>query len=315
LVTFDDVERAYQILKDVVYRTPLLTSRTFSDRSGNQIFLKAENFQRAGSFKLRGAFNKISSLGRTERRTGVVAYSSGNHAQGVALASSLIGVEATVVMPENASSTKVDATRSYGANVIFAGTTSDDRMLKAQELQAEFGLTIVPPYNDAKIISGQGTVALEILQDVQDLDYLFVPVGGGGLISGSGIAAKHLNKHVRIIAVETEAASDAYQSLRAGWIIKISPPDTIADGMRSLCVGDLNFEIMKKFVDDAVLVTENDVIDTMRFFMERMKIIVEPTGSAAPAALLKNVLGLKGKKACAIISGGNVDLKLLKDII
>ncbi|HEX9829046.1 MAG TPA: threonine/serine dehydratase [Bacteroidota bacterium] len=315
MIQYKDVERAYSVLKPVVHKTPLLTSHTFNTQSGNEVFLKAENLQRAGAFKIRGAYNKIHSLSPEERRRGVVAHSSGNHAQGVALAGRLLGVRVTVVMPKGSVPNKVEGAKSYGAEVVFSEDTSDAREQLAKQFEREYGYVPVPPFNDDAIIAGQGTATIEVSQDVSDLDYLFVPVGGGGLISGSAIAAKHLFPKIKVIGVETEPANDCYQTFRQKKIVHIAPPNTIADGMRTQAIGERNFDIIMKYVDDVVTVTDEQVIAMMKFFAERMKVVVEPTGAVAPAAVYHNVLGLSGTKACAIISGGNVDPKFLKHIL
>ena len=312
MISIADIELAYTIVKPVVHKTPLLTSRGMNDICGNEVFLKAENFQRVGAFKIRGAYNKIASLTQDEKRQGVVAHSSGNHAQGVALAAKLLQVKAVVVMPKNSPRIKVEATQSYGAEVVFCEDSSDDRERVAKLLQSKFGYAMVPPFDDDKIIAGQGTVMLEVAQELGSIDYLFVPVGGGGLISGCAIAAKHFFPSIKVIGVETEPANDCQQSFRKKEIVRIAPPNTIADGMRTQSVGKRNFEIILKYVDDIITVTDAQVIKMMRYFMERMKIIVEPTGAVAPAAVFHNVLNLSGKKICAILSGGNVEPSLLK---
>lgn len=307
MITFKDIDNAYSILKNIVHKTPILISDTFNQIAGVETYFKAENFQRIGAFKIRGAYNKIVSLSQKERAAGVIAHSSGNHAQGVALACKLLNIKAVVVMPLNSVQSKVEATKSYGAEVIFCGENTDDRQKMTDELINKFGYTLVPPYEDEKIIAGQGTVGLEIFEDLKDLDYLFVPIGGGGLISGCSIAAKHLSPRTKVIGVETEGANDCYQSFREKRLIKLATTNTIADGMRTLSVGKINFKIIMKYVDDVITVKDEDVIDMMKFFFERMKIVVEPTGAVAPAAVMKNVLGLKNKKVCAVISGGNID--------
>jgi threonine dehydratase len=312
MISITDIESAYTIVKPVVHKTPLLTSRDMNERCGSEVFFKAENFQRVGSFKIRGAYNKIVSLTQDEKDRGVVAHSSGNHAQGVALAAKLLNIKAVVVMPNNSPGIKVDATQSYGAEVIFCEDSSDDRERVAKLLQRKYGYAMVPPFDDDKIIAGQGTVILEIAQELDSIDYLFVPVGGGGLISGCAVAAKHFFPNIRIIGVETELANDCQQSFRKKEIIRIAPPKTIADGMRTQSVGKRNFEIILNYVDDVITVTDMQVIEMMRYFMQRMKIIVEPTGAVAPAAVFHNVLNLSSKKICVIISGGNVEPSLLK---
>jgi threonine ammonia-lyase medium form len=315
MVTFSDIEAAYGVVQPVVNKTPLLRSRTLDDRLGNGVVFKAENLQRIGAFKIRGAYNKIASLSAAERRRGVVAHSSGNHAQGVALAARLLGTKAVVVMPKNSPRNKVAGTQAQGAEVVFCEDSSDDRERVAKQLQAEHDYVLVPPFDDDHIIAGQGTAIVEVAQELRELDYLFVPVGGGGLIAGNAIAAKHLFPGIKVIGVETEPANDCQQSFRKREIVRISPPATIADGMRTQSVGKRNFEIILKYVDDMVTVTDAQVIEMMKFFVERMKIVVEPTGAVAPAAVFHDVLGLRSKKICAIISGGNVDPALLKSIL
>ncbi|HEY4611719.1 MAG TPA: threonine/serine dehydratase [Bacteroidota bacterium] len=315
VVTYNDIEAAYRVLQPVVHKTPLLTSQTFNRQSGNEVFLKAENLQRAGAFKIRGAYNKIHSLSPDERRRGVVAHSSGNHAQGVALAARLLGVKATVVMPKGSVPAKVDGVKGYGAELVFSEDSSDAREQLALTLEREHGYVPVPPFDDDAIIAGQGTATVEVAQDLRALDYLFVPVGGGGLISGNAIAAKHLFPNIKVIGVETEPANDCYQSFRQKTIVRIAPPKTIADGMRTQAIGKRNFDIIMKYVDDVITVTDEQVIAMMKFFIQRMKIVVEPTGAVAPAALFHNVLALAGKKACAILSGGNADPNFLKQIL
>jgi threonine dehydratase len=315
MIAYQDIEMAYRIVQPVVHKTPLLTSRTLNARAGNSVLFKAENLQRIGAFKIRGAFNKIASLTADERKRGVVAHSSGNHAQGVALAAKLLNTRAVVVMPKNSPPIKVAGTQAYGAEVVFCEDSSDDRERVAKQLQQEHNYVLVPPFDDDKIIAGQGTVMIEVGEDLDKLDFLFVPVGGGGLIAGNAIAAKHLFPNIRVIGVETEPANDCYQSFRKKEIVRINPPNTIADGMRTQAVGKRNFEIILQYVDDVITVKDDQVIDMMRFFLERMKIVVEPTGAVAPAAVFHNVLALSGKKVCAIISGGNVDPALLKRIL
>ncbi|MBA4313482.1 MAG: serine dehydratase [Chlorobiaceae bacterium] len=315
MIIYSDIKKAFRVLESVVHKTPLLSSRTFNEMTGNEVYFKAENFQRIGAFKFRGAYNKISSLTDEERKRGVIAHSSGNHGQGVALASKIFGIRSVVVMPHNSVKSKVEATKGYGAEVVYCGLSTDDREKTTRELTDKYGYILVHPYNDEKLIAGQGTVGLEIFQDIKDLDYLFVPIGGGGLISGCAIAAKHHSSKIKVIGVETEGANDCYQSFRQKKLIKLSSVNTIADGMRTLSVGSINFDIIMKYVDDVITIKDEDIYPMMKFFVERMKILVEPTGAVAPAAVMKNVLGLKGKKIAAVISGGNVDLEILKDIL
>jgi threonine dehydratase len=315
VITFADIERAAAVLRPVVHKTPVLSSRMFNELTGDEVYFKAENFQRVGAFKFRGAYNRISALTEQERRRGVIAHSSGNHAQGVALACRLLKIRAVVVMPLDSLPNKVEATRAYGGEVVFTGPTSDDRERATQELMAEHDYTFVHPYNDDLIIAGQGTVGLEIFRDVKDLDYLVVPVGGGGLIGGCSLAAKNLYPNVRVVGVETEGANDCYQSFRSKQIVKLQSVHTIADGIRPLSVGERNFELIKRYVDDVVTVKDEDVLEMVKFFLSRMKIVVEPTGAVAAAAVMKKVIGPAGKKVCAVISGGNIDPKMLKDLL
>ena len=315
MVTFPDIEAASNLLAPVVHKTPLLTSTTFDERTGNHVFFKAENFQRAGSFKIRGAYNKISSLSPDERKKGLVAHSSGNHAQGVALAAKLLGVKATVVMPKSAPSIKIAATQGYGATVVFCEDSSDDRERVASALAKEHGYIPVSPFDDDAIIAGQGSVGVEIGRELKVLDHVFVPVGGAGLVSGCAIAVKHFFPKARVIGVETEAANDAYQSFRKKEIVRIQPPNTIADGMRTQSVGKRNFEVILKYVDDVVTVSDEQVMEMMKFFLQRMKMLVEPTGAVAAAAVFFNRLNISGKTIAAVISGGNVEPAFLKNIL
>jgi threonine dehydratase len=315
MVSFSDIESAYKVLRPVVHKTPLLSSRTFNDISGNEVYFKAENFQRVGAFKFRGAYNKIASLTAEQKRAGVIAHSSGNHAQGVALACKLFGVKAVIVMPHDSVPGKVEATKSYGAEIVFCGNTTDDRERTTDELIKKSGYTLVHPFNDPTLIAGQGTAALEIFQDIKELDYLVVPVGGGGLISGCSIAAKALFPGVRVIGVETKGADDCYRSFHSRKLVKLPSVKTIADGMRTLSVGELNFEIILKNVDDMITIEDEDIPPMMRFFAQRMKIVVEPTGAVAPAAVMKKAIGATGKRVCAIVSGGNVEPEMLKQVL
>lgn len=315
MIGIEEIRRAAERLEGVAHRTPLLHSRAFNDASGAEVLLKAENLQRVGAFKIRGAYNTIASLDETDRKRGIVAHSSGNHAQGTALASRLLGAHATIVMPESSSKVKVEATRGYGATVVFCADSSDDRERVAMDLVRTTGATLVPPFDDDRIIAGQGTVGLEIIQAAPDIDCLVVPIGGGGLISGCAVAVKSSNPNIRVVGVETETANDAQQSLRTGTIVKISPPKTIADGMRTQAVGKRNFEIMQKYVDDIVTVTDDEVREAMRFLLLRMKTLSEPTGAVAPAAVLFRKLGTRVRRVCAVISGGNVEPSTLSAIL
>jgi len=315
VVTFSDVQSAAERLRGQAHRTPVVTSRTFDQIAGCRVFFKCENLQRAGAFKFRGAYNALSQLTPEQRARGVVAFSSGNHAQGLALAAKVLGIPATVVMPSDAPQIKVDATRDYGAEIVFYDRITGDREAIARQLATERGLTIIPPFDHPHIIAGQGTAALELFQDVPDLDYLLTPVGGGGLIAGCATAAKAMRPSVHVIGVETEPANDAWQSLRTGKRVTIPVPDTIADGIRTTCLGAITFEIMQKLVDDIALVADADVIEAMRFMLFRMKLLAEPTGAVPVAALMaRKVPAVSGKRVGVIVSGGNADPALIADL-
>ena len=314
-VTFSDVQSAAERLRGQAHRTPVVTSRTFDQIAGCRVFFKCENLQRAGAFKFRGAYNALSQLTPEQCARGVVAFSSGNHAQGLALAARVLGIPATVVMPSDAPQIKVDATRDYGAEIVFYDRITGDREAIARQLAAARGLTVIPPFDHPHIIAGQGTAALELFQDVPDLDFMLTPVGGGGLISGCATAAKAMRPSVRVIGVETEPANDAWQSLRTGKRVTIPVPDTIADGIRTTCLGAITFEIMRRLVDDIVLVADADVIEAMRFTLFRMKLLTEPTGAVPVAALMaRKAPGIEGKRVGVIVSGGNADPALIADL-
>jgi threo-3-hydroxy-L-aspartate ammonia-lyase len=310
-----DVLEARRRIGSDAHLTPILCSRSFNTETGLTSYFKAENLQRIGAFKIRGALNKIRSLDPDERQKGVITFSSGNHAQATALAAKLERIKCVVVMPENALEFKRRATESYGAIIEYAGTTSDDRMNRAYELRKEYGYTIVPPYDDPYVISGQGTCALEILEQVPDVEYVFIPVGGGGLLSGCALTIKSQKPDVTVIGIETDGADDAQQSFREKRIVKYEETNTIADGMRNLCIGRMNFELILKYVDDMLTVSDHDVRSMMKFFFERMKIVVEPTGAVAPAAVRRFKDRLQGKKVCAVISGGNIGIELFREIV
>jgi len=314
-VTFSDVQFAAERLRGQAHRTPVVTSRTFDQIAGCSVFFKCENLQRAGAFKFRGAYNALSQLAPEQRQRGVVAFSSGNHAQGLALAARVLGIPATVVMPSDAPQIKVEATRDYGAEIVFYDRITGDREAIARQLATERKLTVIPPFDHPHIIAGQGTAAQELFQDVPDLDYLLTPVGGGGLIAGCATAAKAMRPGVRVIGVETEPANDAWQSLRTGQRVTIPVPDTIADGIRTTCLGVYTFEIMQRLVDDIALVADTDVLEAMRFMLFRMKLLAEPTGAVPAAALMaRKVPGVEGKRVGLIISGGNADPALIADL-
>lgn len=315
-VTFADVQAAAARLHGQAHRTPIITSETFDQLAGCRVYFKCENLQRAGAFKFRGAYNALSLLSPEQRRRGVVAFSSGNHAQGLALAAKALNVPAVVVMPSDAPPIKMEATRGYGAEVVLYDRLTGDREAIARQLASERGLAVIPPFDHPHIIAGQGTAAMELFEDMPDLDVLLTPVGGGGLISGCATAAKAMRPDVRVIGVETEPANDAWQSLRTGRRVTIPVPDTIADGIRTTCLGVITFEIMRRLVEDILLVTDVEVIEAMRFMLIRMKLLAEPTGAVPVAALMtRQVKGIEGKRVGVVVSGGNADPALLKQIL
>ncbi len=312
MIELDDLRAAARRLEGIAHRTPVLTSRTLNEAAGAQVFLKAENLQRGGAFKFRGAYNKISQLAPEELTRGIAAFSSGNHAQAVALSARLIGTKATILMPEDAPASKLGATQGYGAEVITYDRYSQNRSELGLTLTAERGLTLVHPYDDPAIIAGQGTSALELLEEIPDLEVLLVPVGGGGLISGCSIAMRSVGRSdAQIIGVEPAAGDDTKQSLAAGHRVTIDVPRTIADGQQVDAPGEITFEIIQKNVDDIDLVTDAEIVGAMAFLFERMKIVVEPSGACALAALLAGHLdGIAGgKRVGVILSGGNIGIE------
>lgn len=306
-VTFADVARAAETLRGVAHRTPVLTSRTANAIAGAELFFKCENFQRVGAFKFRGAYNAVSQLTDEQRKRGVIAYSSGNHAQAMALAGKLLGVPVTVVMPSNAPALKLAATRGYGASVVIYDAKTENREEVAAAIVTERKLTLIPPYDHPNVIAGQGTAALELIDEIGPLDALLVPIGGGGLLSGSAIAASGRSPDCVVYGVEPEAGNDAQRSFRSGEIVNIPVPDTIADGARTQHVGTLVLPILRALVRDIVTVSDDQLRTQMRFFMERMKIVVEPTGCLGAAAAMQHAIDLKGKRVGIILTGGNVD--------
>lgn len=314
-ISFDDVQAAAACLKGVANRTPVLTSRTINEWTGYQVYFKCENFQRIGAFKFRGAYNALSQLSADERARGVVTHSSGNHAQGVALAAKLLGIAATIVMPTDAPASKLAATRGYGAEIVLYDRQTADRAELSAQLVRERGLTLIHPYDNPQVMAGQGTAALELLEETPDLDVLVTPVGGGGLLSGCATAAKAVNPAIRIFGVETEASNDWWQSFQRGERVKIPPPDTIADGMRTQQPGELTFPVIREKVAEILLVSDAQVIEAMKLLLLRMKILAEPTGAVAPAAVLQKLVGPAGQKVGVIISGGNVDGELLAQLL
>ena len=307
-VTFEDVEAAARRINGVATVTPVLHSRSLDERLGARVFLKCESFQRGGAFKFRGAYNAISKLPEAERRRGILAYSSGNHAQAVALASRLLGAAATIVMPGNAPAAKRNGTLGYGARVVEYDPEREDREEIARRLQAEGDPVLIPPFDHPDIVAGQGTSAMELFDEMGTLDVLLVPCGGGGLLSGSAIAARRLSPQCRVIGVEPEAGDDATRSFRTGTLHTVRNPPTIADGARTPSLGKVTFPLVRRHVDDMVTVSDDDILRAMRFLWERMKLVIEPTGALGLAAAWRGAVSVAGKRVGVILSGGNVDL-------
>lgn len=317
MVKLQDIWKARENLNGVIHKTALDLSFTFSELSGNQIFLKTENLQKTGSFKIRGAYNKIASLSPEEREKGVIAASAGNHAQGVAFGATKAGIASTIVMPEGAPLAKVIATRGYGANVVLHGGVYDDAYNKAIELQKETGATFVHAFDDPDVIAGQGTIGLEILDELPDVDAILVPIGGGGLISGIALAVKSLNPKVKIIGVEAEGAACVFASRQKGEIQTLTSASTIADGIAVKCPGTLTFELIQEYVDDVVTVSDEEISSTILLLLERAKLVAEGSGAAALAASIyrNNIFKNKNQKAAVLISGGNIDVNFMTRVI
>lgn len=305
--SYDDVVRAAERLHGIAHRTPAITSSTLDALTGARVYAKAENLQRMGAFKFRGAYNRLAQLTATERTSGVVAYSSGNHAQGVALAAQLLGVPAVIVMPSDAPASKLAATRGYGAETVLYDRFTENRLEIARALVAERGAVLVPPFDDPAIIAGAGTAALELIQDAGALDVLVVCTGGGGFLSGSALAATTLSPGIAVYGVEPEAGDDWVQSLARGERVTIPVPETIADGMQTTAPGELTFPIVQALCAGVVTVTDDELRAAMRFAFERLKIVIEPSGAAALAAILNAKIDVRGKRVGITISGGNVD--------
>ncbi len=314
-VTFPDVAAAAKRIAGHAYRTPVLTSGTVDARTGATVFFKCESFQRMGAFKFRGAFNALSQLSPEERARGVLAYSSGNHAQAVALAGRQLGIRAVIVMPQDAPAVKIIATRGYGAEVVLYDRHTTDREAFAESLARERGLALIPPFDHPHIVAGQGTAALELIEETGPLDYLFVPCGGGGLISGCAIAASHMSPGCKVIGVEPEAGDDATRSFRTKTLQSCHNPDTIADGARTHSLGKITFPLVLAHVHDMMTVNDKDLLQAMFYLWERMKFVVEPTGALGAAGLFSKERELAGKRVGVIISGGNVDLKAVAQFL
>jgi len=315
LLQYSDVDQAAARLAGAAHRTPVLTSSTANVRLGAELYFKCENYQRMGAFKFRGAFNAIARFTDAQRAAGVLTFSSGNHAQAIALSARLAGIRATIIMPSDAPALKVQATREYGGEVIFYDRYTENREEIARRLAEERGMTLIPPYDHPDVICGQGTAAKELFEDVGPLDVLLVPLGGGGLLAGCALAASGLSPDCKVIGVEPEAGNDGQQSLAKGEIVHIGVPKTIADGAMVTHVGEHNFEVIKRRVDAIVTVSDAQLVETMKFFAERMKMVVEPTGCLGAAAALCGVVPVAGKRVGIVISGGNVDLSRFAQLV
>ena len=311
LPTYDDVVQAAGRIAGIANRTPVLTSRTVNDAFGAEVFFKCENLQRMGAFKFRGACNALARFTPEQRRAGVVAFSSGNHAQAIALAARLLDMPATIVMPHDAPAAKVAATKGYGGNVVVYDRYTEDREQIGRDLAEKHGLTLIPPYDHPDVIAGQGTAAKELFEEVGALDAVFAPLGGGGLLAGTALATRALAPRCKLFGVEPEAGNDGQQSFRSGAIVHIDTPRTIADGAQTQHLGNFTFPIIRRDVDDILTATDDDLVDCMRFFAERMKLVVEPTGCLGLAAARRMRDALRGQRIGIVVSGGNIDLARL----
>jgi threonine dehydratase len=311
MLTIDLIHEARERIWRFVHRTPVVTSRAFNERAGREVFFKCENFQRAGAFKMRGATNRVRALSDEESARGVCAFSSGNHAQAVAVASRDAGTRAVIAMPTDAPKAKVEATRGYGAEVVFYDRLKDDREAVARGIAERDGLVLVPPYDDYLVMAGQGTCAMELFEEVTDLDAIVAPYGGGGLFAGASVVAKALNPRLECFAVEPAAGDDARQSFIKGERVKIAPPETIADGARPQTPGALTFPYLQKNAADVLTVSDAEIVEAIKFLLLRMKLLVEPTGALPAAAVLAGKLPSKVRRVGVILSGGNVDADAL----
>jgi threonine dehydratase len=314
-VTLDDIRAAGERIRGIARRTPVVESGSVNRRTGRRVFFKCENMQRGGAFKIRGAANFIYSMTAEERARGVVAFSSGNHAQAVAIAAKSVGIKATLVMPDDAPKSKLEATRSHGPGIVVYDRMKEDREAIGRRIAEETGALLAPPFDHARIIAGQGTAALELLEEVPDLDVLMTPLGGGGLLAGCAVAAKALYPGIRVFGVEPELGNDYWLSMKAGERIGIRPPETIADGLRTTKPGAHNFPIIQRLVEEVLLVSEEEIKEAVWYLMSRMKMVVEPSGAAAAAALLNGRPGGAAERVGVVISGGNVDAEALAGIL
>ena len=314
MVSFDSITDAAKNLKNIAHVTPVFTSTQLNKLTDRNIFFKCENLQKGGSFKIRGAYTAISRLVKREPVKGVITFSSGNHAQGVALSAQLLGLKCVTVMPVDISPSKRHATKTYGAEIVLKGLSSKDRKEEAERLSELKDFTIIHPYDDVDVIAGQGTVAAEFLEQVPDMDTLLVPIGGGGLISGSLIAAKTINPKIKVYGVQSEISNSAYQSLKSGKRVEIPYPRTVADGMRNLMIGEMNWKIIKKYVDDIILVTDEEIMKSVKIILQYTKLLVEPSGAVTSAAIFYDKLPKDSKKVGSILCGGNIDYHVLSEI-
>lgn len=315
LPTYDDVIAAADRLENQAHQTPVFTSRTVNEELGAEVFFKCENFQRMGAFKFRGAFNALSRFDPSQRKGGVLAFSSGNHAQAISLAARILGIAATIVMPQDAPAAKMAATKGYGGQVVLYDRYTEDREAICRKLADEKGMTLIPPYDHPDVLAGQGTAARELFNEVGELDSLFAPLGGGGLLSGSALAARALSPACKVYGVEPEAGNDGQQSFRTGSIVHIDTPRTIADGAQTQHLSPLTFAIIRRDVDDILTASDSELIECMRFFAARMKMLVEPTGCLGFAAARRIKNQIKGQRVGVVLSGGNVDLTRLCELL
>lgn len=315
LPSAQDLQAAAGRLAGVAHRTPVMTSRTAEAQIGAHLFFKCENFQRMGAFKFRGAYNAIAQLTPEQRRAGVLTFSSGNHAQATALSARLLGAPALILMPHDSARSKVDATRGYGAEIQIYDRFSTDRDQLAAEIARTRGLNFVPPYDHADVIAGQATATMELIEEAGPLDFILTTLGGGGLLAGAALAAAYFSPGCKVVGVEPVSSDDGLQSLRAGRVVRIAPPKGLPEGALGTHVGQLNFEVMRRHVHDVVTVTDDDVVQAMQFYAQRMKLVVEPTGVLPLAALQQGRLDVRGKRVGLLISGGNVDLERFAKLI
>jgi threonine dehydratase len=315
LPSYEDVAAAAARLEGQAHHTPVLRSSTMDALLGAQVFFKCENFQRMGAFKFRGGFNALSRFTPEQRKRGALAFSSGNHAQAIALSARILGMPAVILMPQDAPAAKLAATRAYGAEVITFDRFKEDREALSRKLAEERGMTLIPPFDHADVIAGQGTAAKELFDEVGELDHFFVCLGGGGLISGSALSARALSPNCKVYGVEPEAGNDGQQSLRSGQRIKIDVPQTLADGAQTQQLGEITFEIIRRKVDDIFTATDAQLVEAMRFYAERMKMLVEPTGCLSLAGARSSGLDLRGARVGVLISGGNIDLSRFAQLV